>query len=83
MFKPLQRPYNYNINHANDNYKNLGYDYREKIFKKSVSRQLFANSESSKLLMEMQKMVYFLIEKVKLLKTRNLIAVDNDENRLN
>lgn len=83
MYKPLQRPYDYNIMHAHDDYKNLGFDYRENIFEKSVSRQLFANEESGKLLKEIQKMVYFLIEKVKLLKTRHLIAVDIDENRLN
>jgi len=83
MHKPLNRPYDYAMLHSRDEIKNLGYDYRTTIFEKTLSRQLFANKKTAKLLREIQKMIYFLIEQVKLLKTRYLIAVDVNENRLN
>lgn len=83
MLKPLQRPYGFILNHANDDIKNIGYDYREHIFEKSVSKQLFANKQSEGILKEIQKLVYFTIEQVKLIKTRRFFAVDKDYNRFN
>lgn len=83
MHKPLKRKYSYIVDHALDNRKNLGYDYRENIFKKTMSNQLFVNPDSNKILTEIQKIVYFLIEQVKLLKTRYLISVDKDYNQIN
>lgn len=83
MHKALQRPYDFIINHANDDIKNTGFDYREHLLDKTISKQLYANKESASILKEIQKMLYFLVEQVKLLKTRHMFAVDKDYNRLN
>lgn len=83
MFKPLKRSYNYTAKHANDVYSNLGYDYRENIFKNTLSKQLFANDKSAKILNEIQKLVFFLIEEVKVLKTRFVFALDKDSKLIN
>jgi hypothetical protein len=83
MYLPLKRQYDYASIHANDERKNLGYDYREHIFDRSVSKQLFANTKIGNTLKEIQKLIYFLIEEVKILKTNNTFAVDKDYKMLN
>lgn len=83
MFKPLKRSYKYTANHANDVYSNLGFDYRENIFKKTLSKQLFANDKSKKILNEIQKIIFLLIEETKLLKTRFVFALDKDSKLIN
>lgn len=83
MFKPLKRSYKYVANHANDVYLNLGYDYRENIFKKTLSKQLFANDKSKKILTEIQKLIFLLIEEVKVLKTQFVFAVNKDSKLIN
>ncbi len=83
MFKPLKRSYNYIANHANDVYLNMGFDYRENIFKKTLSKQLFANDKSAKILTQIQKLVFLLIEETKMLKTRFVFAVDKDSKLIN
>lgn len=83
MYKPLRRPYDYASIHACDERKNLGFDYREHIFEKTLSKQLFANEKTSSALKEIQKLIFFLIEEVKVLKTNNTFAVDKDYKMLN
>lgn len=83
MFKPLKRPYYYRAQHAQDVYPNLGFDYRDSLFSKTMSKQVFANKKNADMLMEIQKMVYLLIEEVKTLKTRFVFAVDKDSKLIN
>lgn len=83
MHKPLKRPYDYASVHACDERKNLGFDYREHIFDRTLSKQLFANTKIGNALKEIQKLIFFLIEEVKVLKTNNTFAVDKDYKMLN
>lgn len=83
MFKPLKKPYDYSACHCQDVYTNLGFDYHDKIFEKTLSKQLFANPNTKSILKEIQKLIFFLIEETKVLKTRFVFSVDKDSKLIN
>jgi hypothetical protein len=66
-----------------DQLKNTGYNYQGKIFEKSLSPLMFADSTRKGILDEYEKLIYFLVEKVKLIKTFYNYTVDKDYKHLN
>ena len=66
-----------------DKLKNRGFDYRGRIFEKSMSPLLFADPTRKGILNEYEKLIYFLVEKVKLIKTFYNYTVDKDYTKLN
>jgi hypothetical protein len=67
--------------HINDNFINLGYDYRGKILRKMTSPELWANPLQTPLLSQVEGIMNFLIEQVKFIKKTFSIA--HDKNSLN
>lgn len=63
--------------------KNTGYDYEGKIFKKSLSPLIMADPTRASILNEYEKMVFFLIEKAKMVKTFYNYTVSKDYKKLN
>ena len=63
--------------------KNTGYNYQGKIFEKSMSPLLFADPTRKDILNEYEKLIFFLVEKVKLIKTFYNYTVDKDYKNLN
>lgn len=69
--------------HINDQYKNLGYDYRGKIMKAMTSPEMWANSIQIPFYGKMESMVNFLIEQVKMIKKTFSIAHNKNSTNLN
>lgn len=66
-----------------DSLKNLGFSYEGKIFRKSMSSYLFADTLRESILDEYEKTVFYLIEKVKSIKTFFNYTVDKDHREIN
>ena len=69
--------------HINDQYKNLGYDYRGKIMKAMTSSELWANSIQIPFYAKMETIINFLIEQVKIIKKTFSIAHNKNSKNLN
>jgi hypothetical protein len=67
--------------HINDDFLNLGFDYRGKIFKKMTSPEIWANPMNTPLYGQLEALINFLIEQVKYIKKTFSIA--HDKNTLN
>lgn len=63
--------------------RDTGFDYQGRIFEKSMSPLLFADPTRKSILEQLERMVFFMIEKVKLIKTFNNYTVDKDYKKLN
>lgn len=63
--------------------KNTGYDYQGKIFQKTMSPYIMRDPNRQSILGELEKSVYFLIEKVKYVKTFFNYTVPKDYKKLN
>lgn len=63
--------------------KNTGYDYKGKIFQKSLSPYLMSDPNRSSILAEFEKTVYFLIEKTKYIKNFFNYTVGKNYKNLN
>lgn len=66
-----------------DKLKNRGFDYQGKIFEKSMSPLLFADPTRKDILNEYEKLIFFLVEKVKMIKTFYNYTVDKDYTKIN
>lgn len=74
--------YQYMI-HLQDDLKNTGFDWRNKLFEKSFSRYLLADPKRSSILNEMQKLIVYLIDKVSMIKKGMNYTVDKNYKHLN
>jgi len=74
--------YEYMI-HIQDDLKNTGYDWRSNLFKKSLSSYLLSETKRSSILLEMQKLMIFLIDKVSMIKKAMNYTVDKHYKYLN
>lgn len=63
--------------------KNIGYDYKGKIFSKTMSPYLMRDPNRSDILQEFEKTIYFLIEKSKYIKNFLNYTVDKNYKNLN
>lgn len=63
--------------------KNTGYDYREKIFDKSLSPYLNADPTRRDILKEIEKMIQFLVDKAHYIKNFINYTVDKNYKHLN
>lgn len=69
--------------HTQDIYTDLGYDYRQNIFTKSISSSIEENGNNKKILGNIQKMIVFLIDAVKQIKLQYMISLDKNDRNLN
>ena len=63
--------------------KNTGFDYKGKIFERTMSPYLFADPKRRDILNEFEKLIFFLVEKVKSIKTFYNYTVPNDYTKIN
>lgn len=63
--------------------KNTGFDYEGKIFQRTMSPYLFNDDTRKGILLEYEKLIYFLVEKVKSIKTFYNYTVPRDYKNIN
>ena len=63
--------------------KNTGYNYEGKIFEKTMSPFLFIDPNRKDILSAYEKIIFFLVEKVKAIKTFYNYTVPKDYKNLN
>lgn len=63
--------------------KNLGFDYKGKIFEKTMSPYIFLDPTRRDILQSYEKMIFFLVEKVKMIKTFYNYTVPKDYTKIN
>lgn len=73
--------YFYQAQHINDEFKNLGYNYRGKIYKKMTSPELWANPIQTSLFGRLEGMITYLLEQAKSIKKTFSIA--HSQNTIN
>ena len=73
----------YVANHTQDVLTNLGYDYRKNIFSKSLSNVILRNETNKKILLEIEKMICFLIDTSKQIRLQFMISLDKNDRNLN
>jgi hypothetical protein len=67
----------------NEKINNLGYDYKGKILKKTVSSYIFSDPTRAEILQKFEDWIYFLVEKVKTIKTFYNYTVSKDYKKIN
>lgn len=70
-------------NHIKDYYTDLGYDYRDHIFEKSVSPEVLKNENNKRILSYVERMIVFLIDAVKQIKLTYMISLDKNDRNVN
>jgi len=61
-------PYYNQVWHLNDNFKNLGYDYRGQLYKKTTSPELWGNPIQIPFIGRLEAIVTLLVEHTKIIK---------------
>lgn len=70
--------YLHGAKHKNDELKNLGYDYRGQILNKTTSPELWANPLQITIYGQLEALITFIVEQVKMIKKTFSIAHDKD-----
>jgi hypothetical protein len=83
LFYKVRPGYYDQAKNLNDQYKNLGYDYRGKIMKKMTSPELWANYIQIPFFGKIEGIVNFLIEQVKIVKKTFSIAHNKNSTNIN
>ena len=63
--------------------KNKGFDYENRIFERTLSPYILADTKRQEILMSYEKIVYFLVEKTKMIKTFFNYTVPKDYKHIN
>jgi len=74
----VRLPYTYQSRHCNDEFKNLGYNYKGKLFQKTTSPELWANPLQTSMIGQLESMITYVLEQVKMIKKWYSIAHDKD-----
>ena len=83
-YRYKSRPSYFNqIKHLNDNFKNLGYDYRGQLYRKSTSPELWGNPLQIPFIGRLEAIMTFLVEHVKYIKKTFSIAHDKETIHIN
>ena len=67
----------------NDNFKNLGYDYRGKMLKNGTSPELWANPQQIGMYAQLEGMLTYILESSKMVKKWFSIAHDKNTTQIN
>lgn len=73
----------YMAHHVQDNFTDLGYDYRKSIFKKTISKVIYRNDNNRMILNEIEKMIVYLIDTVKQIRLQYMISLDKNDRNVN
>jgi len=74
--------YQYMI-HLQDDVKNVGYDWRSNLFSKAISGYILSDTKRSLILLEIQKLMVYAIDKVSMIKKSINYTVDKKYKYLN
>jgi len=66
-----------------DDYKNLGYQYKGMIFRNSISSLFYSDKRKVRIIDELEKMIYHLLEHVKMIKKFRNFAIKKNSHRIN
>ena len=69
--------------HTRDVFTELGIEYRNHIFSKTVSKPILENKINKGILNEIQKMIVALVNNVKQIKLQYMISLDKKDRNLN
>lgn len=83
MIKRNKKSADYVANHTQDVYTDLGHDYRDDIFNKSLSPIILNNEKNKRILSVIQKMIVYLVDAVKQIKLHFMISLDKTDRNLN
>lgn len=75
--------FNENEKHMYDNYKNLGYNYKQHILKNSISPELFGNPMNDPIFRQIEKLIENLIDAVKQIKLTYAWTYNKNDLHLN
>jgi hypothetical protein len=83
-FKYKRRdPYLAQPKHLSDQYKNLGYDYRGRLLRKSTSPELWANPILAPIYSQYESLIGFILEQVKYIKKTFSFAHNKEDINVN
>ena len=83
MLKPNKKSKYYHISHSKDIMNDGKYDYHGKVFKHTLSPEMFSNPTQNLIFDEFEKLINFLIDEVKLIKLHFSIAHSKNDKRIN
>jgi len=69
--------------HLNDEFKNLGYDYRGNMLKNGTSPELWANPQQISMYARLEGMLNFILDSSKMVKKWFSIAHDKNTTQIN
>ena len=76
-------PYYNQIQHVNDNFLNLGYDYYGKLYRNNTSAELWGNPLQIPFIGRLEAMMTFVLENVKSIKKTFSYAHHRDTLKIN
>ena len=66
-----------------DDYRNLGYKYKGRILRHSVSGLFYVDPRKTRILDKLEELLYTMIEDVKMIKKFRNFAIDKDSHLIN
>lgn len=73
----------YVASHTQDVYTDLGFDYRGKIFSKTISNMILKNKRNKAILSEIEKMISFLVDTTKQIRLQFMISLKKNDRNIN
>ena len=73
----------YYSEHIQDKYTDLGFDYRNQIFKKTISPTILENNNNKKMLTRIGNVIAWLVDTVKQVKLQFMISLPKNSRLLN
>lgn len=75
--------FKYKEHHMFDNYTGLGYKYEHNLLNKVVSKEMFANPLNDIPLRQLERLIEYLVNSVKMIKLHYNIALPKNSKQLN
>jgi len=79
----IRLPYLYQAKHNNDEFKNLGYNYRGKILRRVTSHELWGNPLQTSMMGQIEVLLTYILEEVKMIKKWYSISYNKEDVNLN
>lgn len=83
MYRPEKKNARYYSIHCQDNYTDLGFKYKGRLFEKSISSEIRKNKRVYAILGQIEKIIYYLIETSKQIRLQYMISLDKKETNVN
>lgn len=83
MIKRNKTTARYISNHSQDRFTDLGFDYRGRVFEKSISASILKNPNNRLILAEIENLIVYLIDTVKQVRLQFMISLDKTDRNVN